>query len=88
MDTRRAHGTRVVEHVYLNDKGYGFVETTCLEDVPVILALNGIRVGGSNVLFRRTKDYDPETNPLVRSGTYETVFEKGFRSVVADEVAD
>ena len=88
LDTRRAPGTRVGEHVYLNDKGYGFVETTCLEDVPVILALNGIRVGGSNVLFRRTKDYDPETNPLVRSGTYETVFEKGFRSVVADEVAD
>ena len=88
VDERRAPGTRVIEHLYLNDKGFGFLETTALEDVPAILALNGVRVNGSATRFRRPKDYDPDANPLVRDGSYRDVFERVFTKVLSDKVAD
>ena len=88
VDERRAPGTRVIEHLYLNDKGFGFLETTALEDVPAILALNGVRVNGSATRFRRPKDYDPDANPLVRDGSYRNVFDGVFTKVLSDKVAD
>ena len=88
VDERRAPGTRVIEHLYLNDKGFGFLETTALEDVPAILALNGVRVNGGVTRFRRPKDYDPDNNPLVRDGSYRDVFQRVFTAVLSDEVAD
>ena len=88
VDERRAPGTRVIEHLYLNDKGFGFLETTALEDVPAILALNGVCVNGSATRFRRPKDYDPDANPLVRDGSYRDVFDRVFTAVLSDRVAD
>ena len=85
-DATRAR-TRAVERCHIDARGFGFAECVALEDVEAILALDGSLVDGVRVTLRRPKDYDPRSNPLVRSGTLDAVRRRTRDAIVSPEVA-
>ena len=58
-------GPPVVQVTINQDKGFGFVEFTVMEDAESALMFDGIVFNGAKLKVSRPKDYDPAKNPLV-----------------------
>ena len=58
-------GPPVVQVAVNQDKGFGFVEFSAMEDAESALMFEGIVYNGAKLKVSRPKDYDPAKNPLV-----------------------